>query len=231
MKKALVILSGGQDSTTCLAVAKQQFEEVHAITFDYGQKHSIEIESAKKVAELMGVASHEIVTLGKILKGRSPLVSDEELGKYESVADLPGGIEPTFVPARNLLFLTIAANRAAVLETDTLYTGLCEEDFGGYPDCRRVFADAMEVALGQGIYGEDNGFKIVTPLMSLSKAESILLAVEILGDEFEAVFEHTHTCYDGVKGGCGNCHACHLRDRGFHELGLADPIWKYRGRA
>lgn len=228
MSKALVILSGGQDSTTCLAVAKQRFDEVHAVTFEYRQKHSIELEAARSVAKLMGVASHEIIPLGRVLKGTSPLVSDTPLGKYDHPDDLPGGIEPTFVPGRNLLFLTLAANRAAVLGISDLFTGLCEEDFGGYPDCRQTFVDAMATALSEGIWGSRDAFSIHTPLMRLSKADSVRLAIDALGDQFEAVMGATHTCYDGVKGGCGKCHACHLRDRGFREAGVADPIWRYR---
>lgn len=228
MSKALVILSGGQDSTTCLAVAKQRFTEVHAVTFEYGQKHAIELESARCVAELMGVASHEVIALGRILAGTSPLVSDTPLGKYDSPDELPGGVEPTFVPGRNLLFLTLAANRAAVFGITDLFTGLCEEDFGGYFDCRKVFVDAMATALGEGIWGTPDAFTIHTPLMHLNKADSVRLAVDVLGDQFEAVMGETHTCYDGVKGGCGKCHACHLRDRGFKDAGIDDPIWRYR---
>lgn len=228
MSKALVILSGGQDSTTCLAIAKQRFDEVHAVTFEYGQKHAIELDAARTVASLMDVASHEVITLGRILAGSSPLVSDTPLGKYNSPAELPGGIEPTFVPGRNLLFLTLAANRAAVLGINHLFTGLCEEDFGGYPDCRQVFVDAMSSALSEGIWGQPGVFKIHTPLMHLNKADSVRLAADVLGDRFEEVMGATHTCYDGVKGGCGQCHACHLRDRGFRDAGIDDPIWKYR---
>lgn len=228
MSKALVILSGGQDSTTCLAIAKQQFQEIHAITFDYGQKHSIEIESAQTIAKITGVESHEIIPLGRVLAGTSPLVSDNPLGKYESPTELPGGIEPTFVPGRNLLFLTLAANRAAVLGIRDLFAGLCEEDFGGYPDCRQSFVDAMALALSEGIWGQPESFKIHTPLMRLNKADSVRLAVDTLGESFDAVMSETHTCYDGIKGGCGKCHACHLRDRGFREAGIDDPIWKYR---
>lgn len=228
MSKALVILSGGQDSTTCLAIACQQFEEVHAITFEYGQKHSIELDSSRNVANLLNIASHEFVSMGRILKGTSPLVSDTPLGKYESHDDLPGGLEPTFVPGRNILFLTLAANRAAVLGITDLFTGLCEEDFGGYPDCRQVFVDAMQRALSEGIWGQPDQFRIHTPLMHLNKSDSVMLAVEVLEERFEEVMEQTHTCYDGVKGGCGKCHACHLRDRGFKETGIIDPIWKYR---
>jgi 7-cyano-7-deazaguanine synthase len=226
--KAIVVLSGGQDSTTCLAQAIQDGYEVHAITFNYGQRHAIEIQSAVDVAIDLGVKTHEIIDLGPILKSTSPLVSETPVGTYESIEDLPGGIEPTFVPARNLLFLTIAANRAAVVGAKVIYTGLAQADYGGYPDCRNVFVKAMEAAIGLGLDGAPLGYKIKTPLMYLSKAESVLLAQKLLGDRFEAVMEHTHTCYQGIKGGCGKCHACHIRDRGFIEAGIKDPIWKYR---
>jgi 7-cyano-7-deazaguanine synthase len=226
--QALVILSGGQDSTTCAAIATQQFDQVHGLTFDYGQRHGIELDSARAVAETLGLASHEICSLGPILKGTSPLVSDQPLGQYETEAQLPQGVEPTFVPSRNLLFLTLASNRAACLGLQDIFIGVCEADFAGYWDCRQVFIDAMATALGEGVFGQPDAFRIHTPLMQLTKAESVHLAVEVLGDRFEAVMGETHTCYAGVKGGCGHCHACILRDRGFREAGIDDPIWRYR---
>lgn len=229
--KCLVIFSGGQDSTTCLLQAKQQFDEVHCVTFNYGQRHAIELEGARAVAQAIGVASHEVITLGRVLKGTSPLVSDTALGHYDSPEALPGGVEPTFVPGRNLLFLTIAANRAACLGVRDLFTGLCEEDYGGYYDCRQVFVDAMQTAIGEGVYGDPAAFKIHTPLMHLSKAASVKLAVQLAGEQFESIFKHTHTCYDGIKGGCGTCHACILRDRGFREAGVDDPLWQLRAVA
>lgn len=228
MSKALVILSGGQDSTTCLAVARQKFGEVHAITFDYCQRHRIEIDSAIAIAEAMGVQSYEVIYLGAILKGSSPLVSDNPVGCYESAEQLPGGTEPTFVAGRNILFLTIAANRAAVLGITDIYIGVCEADYGGYPDCRTEFIYSMAVALSHGIYGSDDSFRIHTPLMRLTKPESVKLAKDVLGDDFDRVFALTHSCYQGVKGGCGKCHACILRDRGFREAGIDDPLWQFR---
>ena len=226
--KALCVLSGGQDSTTCVALACQQFEQVHAITFDYGQRHVIELESAIAIAKAFHLSSHEIIQLGPILKGTSPLVSDTPLEQYDSTQDLPGGVEPTFVPARNLLFLTVAANRAAVLGIKDIFMGVCEADFAGYYDCRQVFVDAMATAIGEGVWGNPNAFTIHTPLMHLTKAESVQLAVEVLGDRFAEILALTHTCYAGVKGGCGKCHACLIRDRGFTVAGVADPIWKFR---
>lgn len=220
---ALVILSGGQDSTTCLYWAKQKFDVVHAVTFNYGQRHKIEIESAKKVGELAGVASHEFIDLGPILKGTSPLVNKEnQVGHYDSVDALPGGIEPTFVPARNILFLTIAANRAACLGCTHLVTGVCQEDFGGYPDCRRDFIDAMEEALGEGIVGEPDAFNIQTPLMDLTKAQSVELAAELEGC-MEAL-AYSHTCYDGQYPPNPYNHASLLRAKGFADAGLPDPL-------
>lgn len=227
-KKALLVLSGGQDSTTCAAVACKEFDEIHAVTFNYQQRHAIELESAIAVAKGFGMASHEMIELGPVLKGTSPLVSDNPLGEYSSAAELPTGVEPTFVPARNILFLTIASNRAACLNIKDIFIGVCEADFAGYWDCRQNFIDAMSVALSEGIHGNQDAFKIHTPLMYLTKAESVKLAADVLGDRFESIMELTHTCYAGVKGGCGKCHACILRDRGFKEAGIDDPIWKFR---
>lgn len=230
MVKVLVILSGGQDSTTCAAIACQKYgaENVSALTFNYGQRHAIEVESARKVSSHLGIKHHEFMTLGPLLKSASPLVSSNPLGKYENITQLPNGVEPTFIPGRNILFLSLAANRLAALGISEMWTGLCQEDFGGYHDCRQSFVDAMAIALGEGINGNPSSIKIVTPLMDLSKADSVRLAVDVLGDRFADVFEHTHTCYDGIRGGCGKCHACHLRDRGFRDAGVDDPIWKYR---
>lgn len=224
MKNALVVLSGGQDSTVCALYAKQNYDSVHAITFNYGQKHSREIESAKKVAELVGVASHEIVTFpAGILRGTSPLVNaDSKLGQYNRLADLPGGIEPTFVPSRNILFLTVASNRAAILEADIL-TGVCEADFGGYPDCRSAFITVMEEALNEGIYGGESRLRIVTPLMFLTKADTVNLGASF-GEEGALALSYSHTCYAGQYPPCGKCHACLIRARGFAEAGVPDPL-------
>ncbi len=226
--KALVILSGGQDSTTCLAIAAQQYQEVHAVTFNYGQRHKIEIESAIKVAELIGVASHEIIDMGAILKGRSPLVSDNEVKTYDNPEQVPDGIAETFVPSRNALFLTIASNRAVVLGASVIFTGVSQTDYSGYPDCRRDFIDRIESALSFANFGDSGHLTIETPLMFLTKAESVLLAKDVLGDRFDEIFLHTHTCYCGVKGGCGQCAACLLRDKGFKESGIDDPLWSIR---
>ncbi|AGY56561.1 queuosine biosynthesis protein QueC [Gloeobacter kilaueensis JS1] len=223
-----MVLSGGQDSTTCAALACRQFDAVYAVTFEYNQRHAIELESAQAVSEALALAGQEVIRLGPVLKGTSPLVSDAPVGEYDSPEQLPGGVEPTFIPGRNILFLTIAANRAYCLGCRDIFIGVCEADFAGYWDCRQLFIDAMAKALGEGIYGDPAALRIHAPLMHLSKAQTVRLSAEVLGERFEEVLEQTHTCYQGIRGGCGRCHACILRDRGFREAKIADPIWKYR---
>lgn len=228
-KKALVVLSGGQDSTTCLfwAIKKYGVENVHAITFNYGQRHKIEIEAACKVAQLAGIADqHEICTLGDILLSSSPLVSGNKLEQYADHASLPGGLEKTFVPMRNTLFLTVAANRAYELRAFHIVTGVCEEDYGGYPDCRQAFINKLEDAFNESINTEENEdylFQIVTPLMDMTKAESVYLAKD-LGDDCWNALAYSHTAYDGAYPPVGHDHATLLRQKGFEEAGLPDPL-------
>lgn len=232
-EKALVVLSGGQDSTTCLFWAIQQFgvENVHAITFNYGQRHATEIEAAKKIAALAGIADrHEVVTLGDILVSTSPLVSGNELEQYADHQSLPGGLEKTFVPMRNTLFLTVAANRAYHLRAFSIVTGVCEEDYGGYPDCRNIFIETLEDAFNQSI-NEDGGplhtmknrFHIETPLMYLTKAQTVLMAKQ-LGEDCWNALAYSHTAYDGAYPPVGHDHANLLRQKGFEEAGLPDPL-------
>lgn len=225
MKNCLVVLSGGQDSTTCLYWAKQTpgLEKLHAITFDYGQRHGVEIRSARIVGDMADVDTHELVVLPDgILAGTSPLTNPaEEVEEYESAETLPGGIEKTFVPARNLLFLSIAANRAAVLGCDSIVIGVSEEDFGGYPDCRGEFITAMEAAINAGL-PEDCKLTVHTPLINRNKKETVELAAS-LGGCMEAL-AYSHTCYNGDWPPCGKCHACLLRARGFEQAGIEDPL-------
>ena len=229
--KGLVVLSGGQDSTTTALIARKECKELHGITFDYGQKHKIEIKSAIKIAKLLKFKTYEIIKIPYILKSTSPLVNKKKkLKKYNTPKEIPKGIEPTFIPSRNILFLTIASNRAVLHGCKIIYAGVCEEDYGGYPDCRRIFIDSMENSLGLGISGLKKFIKIKTPLMKLTKKESVKIAAKNSKsmEEFNKIFRETHTCYDGIKGGCGKCHACVLRDRGFKEAGITDPIWSLR---
>jgi 7-cyano-7-deazaguanine synthase len=227
--KVLVILSGGQDSTTCLFWAKEKFDEVHAITFDYGQRHIIELEAASKVAELAGVASHEIVKVPECLISTSPLTSDTPLETYESFDEMDGTIgnrrELTFVPMRNALFLTIAANRAEARGIPNLVTGVCQMDNANYDDCREVFIQATEQYINTALGHDHRGTQkitIHTPLLFLTKAESVELAKDIEG-AFDAL-AYSHTCYAGKYPPCGECHSCVLRAQGFHEAGVPDPL-------
>lgn len=225
---ALVVLSGGQDSTTCLFLARQRFPNLHAITFDYGQRHVAELAAAKKVATLAGVESHEFVTLpSDVLKGTSPLVSKQStLEQYADFESLPGGLEKTFVPMRNQLFLTIAANRAHVLNVGTLITGVCEADNGGYPDCTEGFIRAFSLATDLGTFtgrdGAPPALAIDTPLMHLSKAQTVALAMTIPGAYY--ALGYTHTAYDGRDVPDGHDHASLLRAKGFAEAGVPDPL-------
>jgi 7-cyano-7-deazaguanine synthase len=229
-KKAMVVLSGGQDSTTSLFWARHYYEEVHALTFDYGQKHRIEIEAAMKVASLARVASHEIVRVAGIMKSRSPLVDCnvplETYSDYQTMDKVIGNrVELTFVPMRNAFFLTLAANRALYLDCYELVTGVCQMDNANYPDCRNDFVrsqtDTINLALGT------TRFKIWTPLMHLSKAASVQLARDLNGC-WEAL-AYSHTCYAGTQPPCiltaeTACHACTLRAEGFREAGYEDPM-------
>jgi len=220
MSKALVVLSGGQDSTTCLYWALRQYDEVVAVTFDYGQRHAIEIEAAREIAAHAGI-EWELVRIPP-LSGDSPLTElAREVRQYESADALPGGIEDTFVPGRNIIFLALAANRAASLGCEIIIAGLSQEDFGGYPDCRRVFVDAMEKAVNLGLEGTAAKIAIETPLINMSKKETVLLAQEVGAMEALAL---SHTCYNGEQPPCGHCHACLLRLKGFEEAGVEDPL-------
>ncbi len=226
--KALVVLSGGQDSTTCLAWAIAQGYECHCITFDYGQKHKIEIKSAALIAGMLGAASWNLVELGDtILGGSSPLVNKSvDLEQYADHASLPGGLEKTFVPMRNQLFLTVAANRAYILGCNVLVTGVCQEDSGGYPDCRATFISALQDAINYGTFTGEPGtlppLRILTPLMYLTKAASVKLAMELPGCMGALAF--SHTSYDGAYPPVGQDHATLLRAKGFEESGVPDPL-------
>lgn len=219
MTKALVILSGGQDSTTCLFWARQQYDQVVCLTFDYGQRHRIEIESARQIAAKVGVA-HEIVNMQGIFTGSSPLTDLQgAVEQYESADKLPGGLEATFVPGRNIMFLSVAASRAYVAGADDIVIGVSQEDFGGYPDCREDFIAKLEAAIASGL---DKPIKIQAPLMHLSKRETVELAARLPGCLESMAL--TTTCYNGVFPPCRHCHACLLRERGFNQAGVEDPL-------
>lgn len=223
---AVVVFSGGQDSTTCLYWAKEQGFHVIALTINYGQKHAREIEAAKIIAERAGVR-HEIIDVGPILRGTSPLVnSAAPLEKYADHTALPGGLEKTFVPMRNQFFLTLAANFAYSVGSHVLVTGVCQEDFGGYPDCRQTFINAFAAACNEGTFTNEPDtlphLRVLTPLMYLTKAQSVELAEDLPG--CYASLAYSHTAYDGAYPPVGKDHASLLRLKGFLEAGVPDPL-------
>lgn len=223
--KALVVLSGGQDSTTALFWAKEQFDEVHAITFDYGQRHRIEIDAATKVAEMAEVKTHRIVELDGLLCSASPLTSSTELEQYDSYekmdAIIGDRVETTFVPMRNTMFLTVAANWAIHLGIGTIITGVCQQDNANYPDCTHAFISALEEAFNVSL-GSNDAISIVTPLMYQTKAQTVALAKELPG--CWAALAYSHTSYDGRFPPTDRNHANILRAQGFLEANEPDPL-------
>lgn len=224
-RQMMVVLSGGQDSTTCLAWAKTQAVIVRAVTFNYGQRHQAEIESASTIAQMLDIESHDIIDVPNILRSRSPLTSDTELetyDDYESMDEIIGDrVEVTFVPMRNAFFLTLAANIALAYDCYDLVTGVCQQDNANYPDCRGEFIDSQEATINEAL-GLSAKFEIHTPLLDLTKAESIELAKTLPG-AIEAL-AYSHTCYAGEVPPCGKCHACVLRAYGFAEANTSDPL-------
>lgn len=208
-EKAIVVFSGGQDSTTCLFWAKEQFGEVEAVTFDYGQRHYLEIQCAKEIASDLGVKHHilDMSLLNQLAPNaltRAGIdVEDGENGELPS----------TFVPGRNLLFLSFAGVLAKQVDAKHIVTGVSETDFSGYPDCRDIFIKSLNVTLNLSM---DDHFVLHTPLMWLDKAQTWELADQL--GAFEFVRERTLTCYNGIKAdGCGECPACQLRQKGLQE--------------
>lgn len=224
MSKAIVLLSGGQDSTTCLFWARQQFDEVIAASIFYGQRHAAELQAARDIAEAAKVPHSEIAlsALGDI--GDSALVrKDLELAGSGGRPDaaMPEGLPTSFVPGRNLLFLAVAGALAVKHGVKDIVTGVCQTDFSGYPDCRREFVDSMERTLGLAMPSSSGPFRIHTPLMHLTKAETVKLATRLPG--CMNAMRLSVTCYHGQRPGCGTCPACALRAKGFTEAGIPDP--------
>lgn len=211
---AVVLLSGGQDSVTCLYWAKQRFEQVHALTLDYGQRHRIELEAAKEISQRAQVQSHKVLTLDALSQLGGSSLTDAIPIEQSARHGLPN----SFVPGRNLLFLTLAAAFAYQVNCHDVVGGMCQTDFSGYPDCRRDTLDALESAISLGM---DWTIKIHTPLMFLTKAETVLLAQEVGAME---ALRWSHTCYEGRRPPCGVCPACLLRAKGFAEAGVEDPL-------
>jgi 7-cyano-7-deazaguanine synthase len=219
---AVVLLSGGLDSATALAVARAQGRHCHALSFRYGQRHAVELAAAAAIARQIGVASHRVVELDLRAFGGSALTADIPVPKGRSEAQIGGGIPVTYVPARNTLFVSFALALAEVVGASEIVLGVNVLDASGYPDCRPEWLAAMqEVArLGTKAGVEGRGVRLWAPLIEMTKAEIIRTGVGLGVD-----YGLTHSCYDPVEGGgaCGACDACALRRKGFAEAGVADP--------
>lgn len=227
--KAVVLLSGGLDSTTTLAIAKAEGYEPYALSFRYGQRHHVELESAKRVAWALGVAQHLIANIDLRSFGGSALTADIPVPKHRPLEQMGEGIPITYVPGRNTLFLSYALAWAEVLGASDIFIGVNALDYSGYPDCRPEYLEAYErmanLATAAGVEGRLR-LKIHAPLMTLNKAEIIQRGMALGVD-----YGLTSTCYDPDSEGrpCGECDACQLRAKGFFEAGVPDPLAKRQG--
>ena len=222
MKRAVILLSGGLDSTTCLAIAREQGFDLFALTVNYGQRHIFELQSAKNVALSLDVQKHSVLDIDLAQFGGSALTDDIEVPKdrvESEIAEIP----TTYVPARNTILLSVALARAETLESFDIFIGVNALDYSGYPDCRPEYIDSFErtanLATKAGVSGKN--FHIHTPLINMTKAEIIKSGTK-LGVDYGLTF----SCYDpqGTGAPCGHCDACILRLKGFKEAGIPDPL-------
>ena len=223
-KKAVVLLSGGLDSTTIMAIVKNKGYEIYALSFDYGQRHKLELEAAQKVAGHFGAKSHLIPRLDLDTIGGSALTEDIPIPQGRKLKEIGSDDVPiTYVPARNTIFLAYALAWAEVLDATDIFIGVNSVDFSGYPDCRPEFIQSFQntanLATKAGVEGK--GIKIHTPLINMTKGEIIKKGISLGVD-----YAMTHTCYSPKKDGlpCGKCDSCLLREKGFKEAGIADPL-------
>ncbi|ADC63672.1 exsB protein [Allochromatium vinosum DSM 180] len=224
MKPAVVLLSGGLDSTTALAIARAEGFVPHALSFRYGQRHAVELEAAARVAESMGVTEHVIAEIDLRRFGGSALTADLAVPKGRDPREMESDIPVTYVPARNTVFLSFALAWAEVLEASDIFIGVNALDYSGYPDCRPEYIAAFEqlanLATAAGVEGRQR-YRIHAPLIEMSKAEIIRTGLALGVD-----YGLTSSCYDPGSGGrpCGACDSCQLRAKGFAEAGVADPL-------
>ena len=222
MKPAVLLLSGGLDSTTCLAWARTEGFACHTLAVDYGQRHRVELEAAARVAGSLGAASHRVVRVDLRAIGGSALTSDVDVPHDRDEAAMGSDVPVTYVPARNTVLLALALGLAETLEASDLVAGMNALDYSGYPDCRPEFVRAFEslarVATAAGVAGAK--YRVHTPLMALDKAGIVKLGLSLGVD-----YALTHSCYDPAPDGaaCGRCDSCLLRKKGFREAGVADP--------
>ncbi|MCO7175061.1 7-cyano-7-deazaguanine synthase QueC [Sporolactobacillus kofuensis] len=219
MKKAVVVLSGGLDSTTCMSVAQNEGYTLYPITFRYGQRHQREVEQAKKIADFYSVHEHRIVDLDFFRQLGGSALTDASIEVPDQGEDQ--GIPVTYVPARNMIFLSLATAYAEVIDAEAIFTGVSSVDYSGYPDCRPEFIQSMNqtinLATKTGV--STHHLKIKTPLMQLTKGETVRL-----GNTLGAPYQLTTSCYNGDTEACGTCDSCRLRIKGFKDAGAVDPI-------
>lgn len=222
-KKAVILSSGGIDSTTVMAIAIHEGYEVYSLSFQYGQRHGVELESARRVTQLMGVKKHMVIDLDLRKIGGSALTDNISVPKGRNEAEIRGEIPMTYVPARNTIFLSYALAWAEVLEVSDIFIGVSAIDYSGYPDCRpeyiRAFEKMANLAIKAAVEGKME-IHIRTPLIEMGKAEIIRKGMELGLD-----YGLTHSCYDPSENGvaCGLCDSCLLRKKGFAEAGIPDP--------
>ncbi|MCQ8774859.1 7-cyano-7-deazaguanine synthase QueC [Streptomyces telluris] len=232
-RPAIVLLSGGLDSTTVLAIAKDQGYTPYALSFRYGQRHSVELEAAKRVAEAQGVARHVIADIDLRVFGGSALTSEIDVPKHDtlddaSTSDADSSVPITYVPARNTIFLSFALAYAETVGASDIFTGVTAVDYSGYPDCRPEYMDAYakmaNLATRAGVEGTQE-LKLHSPLMAMSKADIVREGLRLGVD-----YSMTSSCYDPDERGraCGHCETCLLRLKGFAEAGVSDPV-QYQG--
>src|SRR5438105_7035748 len=223
MKRAVVLLSGGIDSTTTLSIAMADGYEAYALSFDYGQRHQIETEAARRGADALGAKEHRMAKIDLRVFGRSALTDEIDVPKQRSEKEIAHGIPITYVPARNTIFLAYALAWAEVIGASDIFLGVNAIDYSGYPDCRPEFIEAFETLANLGTKAglEGRRFQIHTRLIKFSKADIIRKAIELGVD-----LSLTHSCYDPTPEGLasGECDSCLLRLKGFREAGITDPI-------
>jgi 7-cyano-7-deazaguanine synthase len=224
MNKAIILSSGGVDSTTCMAIARSEGCAIYSLSFDYGQRSRVELTSCRKVAESFGAAQHLIIAIDLRSIGGSSLTSSLEVPRGRSAAEMAAKIPVTYVPARNTIFLSFALAWAEVLGAADIFTGVNAVDYSGYPDCRPEFIEAYQSMANLSTRASVEGtlrYRIRTPLIDLSKKEIILKGLELGVD-----YSLTHSCYDpdALGRACGSCDSCTLRLKGFSEAGVKDPI-------
>lgn len=226
-RRAICLLSGGLDSATCLAIARAEGFECYCLSFDYGQRHRVELAAARRIAQQLAASEHRIATIDLRVFGGSALTDEIEVPKDRAESDMKSGIPVTYVPARNTIFLSFALAYAEVVGAADIFIGVNAIDYSGYPDCRAEFIQAFErmanLATRAGVEGSTR-ISIRTPLIQMTKADIVRKAVS-LGIDLAL----THSCYEPDAAGqaCGRCDSCVLRRKGFEEAGLQDPVAKF----